>query len=79
MENYCSIHNRKMLPSKFGENQYWCPDCFKAKKEATPNPQKAINPAIIDRKEVLLQEIDKKLGIIINHIVGAIDVFGPKL
>ena len=47
---FCDIHQRPMLKSKFGDNEFWCPDCHKAKKEATPNSQKAINPGGNDDK-----------------------------
>ena len=29
---YCDKHNREMLKSKFGEGEFWCPDCAKERK-----------------------------------------------
>ena len=64
MPDWCSKHNREMLPSKFGG--VWCPDCSKEKKQ-----QKGFQPIMKNEHEeiiealrklwVKLEEIEKKI------------------
>ena len=56
---WCNKHNREMLKSKYGENQFWCPDCSNEKKEAG-GFQKAEKPT--DKQHEEIMEEFKKLN-----------------
>ena len=74
---WCSKHNREMLKSKYGDNQFWCPDCSREKKEAG-GFQKAVQP---DRTEEILEAQRKtyaKLLDLEKEIREAIKIFGEK-
>lgn len=75
MPDWCSKHNREMLPSKFGG--LWCPDCSKEKKQ-----QKGLQPDTADKKheEIMnaLREIYKEMAGIKNEFKSFAKIFGEQ-
>jgi len=62
MEMWCNKHNRKMLPSKFQTGVYWCPECYKEKKQGKKQDGDFLNrPATKKDIAVLRGDIAKLL------------------
>jgi len=65
-----------MLISKFGENQFWCPDCYNEKKAQKMRPavEKQGEGELMDA----LRKIYEKLNEIDNNFKAFTKIFGEK-